>query len=309
MKHRLAAILILAMTVCSCGIVRMKNAPYYHAGEPESNGYKPEGIVKEYIYMSSDRGPTMRRMIVYFPADYQDSTKRYPVFYLLHGARGYETSWIKKGDVLRITDSLWRENLAEKFILVMPNVNQYNNDRDYDFSRYKDCFESIFEIDGSVEKVFVKDVVEFVDSSFRTIPQMDSRAIAGLSVGGLQSLYISANHPSVFGYVGLFSPMCWTVLKHGPDNNFYADRNKIVDNQFTGSVSPSGYYIYIGKNDIFCPQVSAFSKMLDKRGYDHIFIISKGGHDWSNWKAYYTDMAQRVFKTESFRRPCSRIQE
>lgn len=296
MKHRLAAILILLLTVCSCGVVKHRNAPYYHAGKPESNGYKPEGIVQECAYTASDSGPTMRRMIVYLPPEYCDSTKRYPVFYLLHGARGYETSWIKKGDVLRITDSLWRENLSEKFILVMPNVNQYNNDRDYDFSRYKDCFESIFEIDGSVEKVFVKDVVEYVDSCYRTIPKKECRAIAGLSVGGLQSLYISANNPDVFGYVGLYSPMCRTTLMVGPDNDFYYHRNKILDNQFTAGKSPLGYYIYIGKNDIFKPQVASFSRMLDKRGYEHVFIVSDGGHQWINWKAYYCDMIQRIFR-------------
>ncbi|MCR4566282.1 MAG: hypothetical protein K5651_09380, partial [Bacteroidales bacterium] len=61
-------------------------------------------------------------MIIYLPADYYQSGERYPVVYLLHGARGYETSWIRKGDIFQKTDSLFTNNLAAHFILVMPNV-------------------------------------------------------------------------------------------------------------------------------------------------------------------------------------------
>lgn len=132
-------------------------------------------------------------MIVYLPEGYDESGKRYPVVYMLHGARGYETSWILKGDILHITDSLVTGGLAEPAIIVMPNVNQYDTDADMDLSRRKSALESLFEIDGTVETAFLNDVVAFTDNHFRTIPDKRHRAIGGLSIGGLHSLYISAN--------------------------------------------------------------------------------------------------------------------
>ena len=83
----------------SCGVVRFRNAPSYHAGPAQKTGYAQEGIIEEVLYDCSVPGPTRRRMLVYLPKDYYENQRRYPVFYLLHGARGYETSWVKKGFV------------------------------------------------------------------------------------------------------------------------------------------------------------------------------------------------------------------
>lgn len=294
--RRLTVSLLLLVLLSSCGVVRLRNSPYYYAGEPVSAGYTPRGIVEEHMYPCSVKGPSQRRMIVYLPSDYYDSEARYPVFYLLHGARGYETAWIRKGEVLQITDSLWTAGVAKKCIVVMPNANQYNDDADYEGSRYKDCFESIFELDGTVEKAFVKDVVDFVDAHFRTIPEKESRAIAGLSAGGLQSLFISANNPSDFGYVGLYSPMCTIIQKPGPDNDFYFHRNKKLADQFNGTEAPLGYYIYVGTTDFFRPHVALYSKYMNRKDYAHEYILTKGGHEWYNWNAYYADMLGKAFK-------------
>lgn len=293
---KIVRLLCLMLLVSSCGVVRFRNSPYYYAGEPVPAGYTPRGILEEASYPCSVSGPSVRRMIVYLPEDYYTSGQRYPVFYLLHGARGYETSWIRKGEVLQITDSLWNAGLAEKCIIVMPNANQYNDDRDYDGARYKDCFESIFELDGTVEKSFVKDVVGYVDAHYRTIPEKGARALAGLSAGGLQSLFISANYPEDFGYVGLYSPMCTIVEKPGPDNDFYRHRDEKMSRQFEGGEPPLGYYIYIGKADFFRPHVAMFSSSMYRKGYDHEFTLTEGGHEWYNWNAYYADMLGKVFR-------------
>lgn len=296
MKNKAFLLLLLSLLLSSCGVVRFRNSPDYHAGAPVSGTYVPENIIEEHTYPTSVKGPVARRMIVYLPAGYHGTEKRYPVFYLLHGARGYETSWIRRGEVLQITDSLWRNGLAEECIVVMPNVNQYNDDRDFDDSRYKDCFESIFEVNGTVERGFVDDVVAYVDSHFRTIPSKEARAIAGLSVGGLQSLYISANNPETFGYVGLYSPMTRIVQKPGPDNDFYHHRNSKLSSQFADGNEPLGYYIGIGRTDFFRPHVRNYRNLLDRRGYSYTFTLTDGGHQWYNWNAYYTEMLERVFK-------------
>ena len=141
---------MLALSSCASIPVINKSSELYLAG-PAIRDYQPEGLVEEVQYECSVTGPTRRRMIVYLPKDYYTSGKSYPVLYLLHGARGYETSWIRFGEVYESTDSLWREGKAEHCIIVMPNINQYNDDEDYAGGRAKNAFESIWEVDGKAE--------------------------------------------------------------------------------------------------------------------------------------------------------------
>ncbi len=95
---------MLALSSCASIPVINKSSELYLAG-PAIRDYQPEGLVEEVQYECSVTGPTRRRMIVYLPKDYYISGKSYPVLYLLHGARGYETSWIRFGEVYESTDS------------------------------------------------------------------------------------------------------------------------------------------------------------------------------------------------------------
>ena len=290
-------VLVLAMLVffiASCGVFRNRKSPAYHAGRPTSGNYQPKGTVDEVYYPGSVPGPTMRRMIVYLPSDYYQSEKSYPVLYLLHGARGYETSWIRKGDILRLTDSLITNHLAEPFILVMPNVNQYDNDADFEDSRFKDALESLFEVDGTVESGFMRDVVQYVDSLFRTRTEKSGRAIAGLSIGGLQCIYLSANHPDAFDYIGIFSPITWTIFKASPYKTFFDKLDNKLEQQFRET--PKGYYIYTGKNDYVHFAAQDFHKKLQKKSYPHNYIETNGSHEWYNWKDYYVFFMKEIFK-------------
>jgi len=288
--------LLLALLVCtSCGIFRFRSSERYLPG-PAIRDYTPEGIVEEVLYPSCVPGPVQRRMIVYLPADYHQSRQRYPVVYLLHGARGYETAWIRFGEVYESTDSLCRSGKAVPCIVVMPNVNQYDNDADFEGGRFKDAWESIWEVDGVVESAFAHDVVQLVDSLYRTIPDKAHRAIAGLSVGGYQSIWISANHPDMFGYVGAFSPYMWCLGKNNPyKRTFYSDLYGKMAVQFADP--PLGYYLYAGERDIMLPATEDFHNKLNINGFRHNFFLFPGGHDWVNgWIEEYKDLLQRVFK-------------
>lgn len=292
-KHTVLLVAVLFLTA-SCGVFRNRWSPAYYAGKPVSGDYRPKGIVDEVYYPGSVPGPTMRRMIVYLPGDYYQNEKDYPVVYLLHGARGYETSWIRKGDILRLTDSLLTHQLAEPFILVMPNVNQYDNDADFEYSRYKDAFESLFEVDGTVESGFMHDVVQFVDKIFRTRAEKSGRAIAGLSIGGLQCIHLSASHPDAFDYIGVFSPITWTIFKASPYKKFFDGLDGKLEVQFRNP--PKGYYIYTGKNDYVHFAARDFHKKLQKRSYPHYYIETNGSHEWYNWKDYYISFMEAIFK-------------
>lgn len=240
-----------------------------------------QGILEERFYDCSVDGPKQRRMLVYLPSDYYNSNESYPVLYLLHGARGNELSWIIKGNLLHNIDSLTSSGLIKEMIVALPNVNQYNDEEDFGKSRIKGAVESLFEVDGSSETPFVNDVVGFVDSVYRTVPQKDSRAIAGLSIGAMQAMYISANAPDTFGYVGLFSSMRRPVFRIGEYSSFYKDLKEKHKVQFRNP--PQLYSIMIGKCDIFYLTMKSFASYLDCNGYPHEMNIFSGGHEWYNW--------------------------
>lgn len=297
-KHIL--ILFLALSTVSCGVVRQRNSPIYHSGPPYKAGYEQQGIVEEVQQPCSVPGPTMRRMIVYLPPDYYaQPERRYPVFYLLHGARGYETSWIERGRLYEVVDSLWSNNLAVPSIIVLPNVNQYNDDEDFDNSRYKDAFESILEVNGVAESAFVHDVVQLVDSLYRTIPDKNHRAVAGLSIGGCQSIWLGMNHPDTFGYIGAFSPYMWGMSLPSPyRRRFYSQRSRKLKAQFADP--PKGYYLYAGEWDIMRPSTYRFHQILERENYPHEYYRYPGSHDWKlGWTPEFVHMYQQVFRDET----------
>ena len=258
--------------------------------------YGYDGILEERFHDCSVPGPSKRRMYIYLPSDYYESQQRYPVLYLLHGARGNETSWIIKGQCLHHIDSLMSMGAMTKTIIVFPNTNQYKSDKDYGKSRMKRAVEALFEVAGDVESAFMRDVVQTVDSMYRTIPEKSSRAIGGLSIGALQSIHISANHPDCFDYVGLFSPMIRPAFKHGEYSAFY--RKLRFKQRFQFDDPPQLYWIMIGKNDLFYPRAKQYYRYLRRNGYQFEFLTTAGGHDWPNW-VYYCDLFMKRLWSQS----------
>lgn len=295
--RRLLFLILSILPLSSCGVSLIRSNADFYPGPAHKDGYLEQGIVEEVVQPCSVPGPTQRRMIVYLPPDYyKDTTTRYPVFYLLHGARGYETSWIKKGYVYETTDSLFREGLAVPCIVVMPNVNQYNNDKDYEDGRFKGAFESILEVNGRVEYAFINDVVHLTDSLYRTIPDKQHRAIAGLSIGGYQTIWLSANHPETFDYVGAMSPY---LLSLGFPNKeymkFYTRMPSKLRKQFQDP--PRQYYLFAGKWDIMRPVILKYHRFMNRNNYPHIYKKYPGSHDWVNgWIDEYREMLQAAFK-------------
>ncbi len=285
--------IILLFIVCatsSCSTSKFAANTQYPSVKNEIS-YK--GILEEYIHDCSVKGPKQRRIFVYLPKDYYESNKRYPVFYILHGARGYELSWIEKGNILHNIDSLTAASKMKETIVVFPNANQYNNEADYGKSRLKGAMEAFYEIDGTVEASFVKDVVHSVDSAYRTIPEKRYRAIAGMSIGAMQSMYISANSPDMFGYVGLFSSMVHPVLNKSEHSSFYKGLKRKLKEQFATPLEL--YSIMIGKTDFYYPRMIMFSNYLKRKGYAHEFHTAKGGHQWFNWEEFANIFMQKLW--------------
>ena len=290
----LTALAVAAACCISCGIVRVPWLPEVSSGPPSIPGYTPRGTLQEISVPSTVPGISSRKMLVYLPEGYESGTDSYPVIYLLHGARGHETSWIDKGRVIQLSDSLFARRLAEPAIIVMPNMNQYRNDRDYDGGRYKDAFESVFEMDGRVEAAFRNDVVRFMDSHYRTVANKQSRAVLGLSLGAFQSIVLSANNPDLFGFVGAFSPC---MMAFGPPSRsraIYRGLGEKLDSQFdAGGVD---YFIYAGRNDFLLPSIQGYHRYLRRNDYPHSFILEPGSHSWKTWRAFYVDLLPQLFK-------------
>lgn len=296
---RISVLMLAAAVSCACAVMNRGFSASTDRSDLSaaelSEQYRPDGKLTDVTTTSSvSCGPSHRRLLVYLPKGYDsDTLKRYPVLYIIHGARGNETSWIRDGGLLHSTDSLISNGLTEPFITVMPNMNQYDDDDDFGNSRFKKPIEGIFETDGAVESAFVKDVVGTVDSLFRTVADKKHRALAGLSVGGLQSIFISANHPDTFDAIGLFSPMHYGPVRKSAYSDFYKKRNEKQKLQFADP--PRLYSIYIGSKDIFYMDVEQYRADLHHKGLPFQYSEIPGGHEWKCWSRFYVMFAQSCF--------------
>ncbi len=252
----------------------------------------PHGEVRAVWYDS----PTLnakRRMMVYLPPGYEQSRQRYPVLYLLHGTGGDETVWLEQGHAAQVLDNLIAEGKAEPMIVVMPNGHTDthsapgmgpNNNEQPTFA-HKQWME------GTFEQSF-NDIMSWVDNNYRTRASKRYRAIAGLSMGGYHSLYISVNQPDDFAYVGLFSPAI-SRMDQGKCK-IYDDLETKLINQF--KQRPRLYWLGIGKDDFLYKDNAEFRKMLDKNRLRYTYHESGAGHEWANWRDYLVIFTQQLFK-------------
>ena len=252
----------------------------------------PHGEVRAVWYDSPTLG-TKRRMMIYLPPGYDLSRQKYPVLYLLHGTGGDETVWLEQGHAAQVLDNLIASGKAEPMIVVMPNGHTDtpaaagmgpNNNEQPTFA-HKQWME------GTFEQSF-NDIMSWVDKNYRTRAAKRYRAIAGLSMGGYHSLYISANQPDDFAYVGLFSPAI-SRMDQGKCSIYDDLETKLVA-QF--KQRPRLYWIGIGKDDFLYKDNAEFRKLLDKHRLRYTYHESGAGHEWANWRDYLVIFMQRLFR-------------
>ena len=255
----------------------------------------PHGNVSKVWYPSPTLGMEQRRLTVYTPAGYEQGKKKYPVLYLLHGAGGDEEAWSDLGRAAQIMDNLIAQGKAEPMIVVMPNGNAGQTAT---FSQRSDNATPSFRgnqgVAGYFEAAF-PDIIKYVESNYRVIKKKSARAICGLSMGGMHTLYTSLNYPDLFDYVGLFSAATGGMGRaEGPHGDIYDDvENKLV-RQFKHA--PQLYWIGIGKEDFLYQANVQYRALLDKGGYPYEYYENDRGHIWPNWRIYLTIFAQRLFK-------------
>ena len=258
----------------------------------------PHGTLSRVWYDSPTLGQ-QRRMTVYLPAAY-DGKKRFPVMYLLHGFGGDETAWGDLGRTSQIMDNLIAEGKCVPMIVVMPNGNPTCN------AAPGWWHEGMYVPDGnafrdrgakaSMEESFM-DIVNFMDSHYKTIKKRSGRAVTGLSMGGGHTFGISRLYPETFDYYGLQSAA--TMMAMGgwvnsqepkPDNEYDKQMARLFNSK------PKLFWIAIGKDDFLMSQNTNLRKYLDAHNYPYEYYENDGGHIWRNWRIYLSLFAQKIFK-------------
>ncbi len=244
----------------------------------------PHGSLHSMWYHSAGIG-TDRRLNVYTPAGYEASSyRRYPVLYLLHGSGGDENEWVGFGRACQILDNLIAQGKAEPMIIVMPNghADMQAAPGESPLGYYKPFH--FKDPDQKYVKNFME-IVNFVDSNFRTVASKEGRAIAGLSMGGGHAVRISTMYRNKFNYIGVFSsgiPADDAVITQG------------LTNQKNDGVAL--YWIGIGDQDFVKTYSDNLRKTLDEIGQPYVYRQSGGGHVWNCWRLYLSEFAPLLFK-------------
>lgn len=252
----------------------------------------PHGSVTRRWYDSPGNGMP-RRVTVYTPAGYEKSTEKYPVLYLLHGMGGDEEAWIALGRSSQILDNLIAQGKAKPMIVVMTNGNvaQEAAPGESSLGYAKPSMQLPNTMDGKFEETF-PDVIKFVESNYRVKAEKSGRAIAGLSMGGYHSLHISRFYPNTFDYVGLFSAAIMSNDK--ATSKAYQNFDSTLEAQMKNGYKL--YWIGIGKTDFLYKANEEYRAKLDKMGMKYTYVETEGGHTWTNWRVYLSQIAPLLFK-------------
>jgi len=252
----------------------------------------PHGDVRIRIYKSKVTGQS-RRAFVYTPPGYdKDTATRYPVLYLQHGMGEDETGWIFQGHANLILDNLIAAKKAVPMIVVMDNG--YASALTGPFGPPAPATRPDF---ASFEKVMLEDVIPMIDADFRTIPDREHRAVAGLSMGANQALHLGTGHLDTFAYIAGFSGTMNGLSADPLDYRTAFDGTFKDRKAFNGKVK----LLWLGmgtEEPVFFPKsIGAFRAMLDKAGIKYVYFSSPGtAHEWLTWRRDLNDFAPRLFK-------------
>lgn len=257
----------------------------------------PHGTVTKLWYPSPSLKMT-RRMYVYTPAGYEDSKEKYPVLYLLHGGGGDEDAWTSLGRANYILDNLIAEGKAKPMIVVMANGNYDQNaaitEKDK-VSAQTSGPKGMAETATLYPESIVKDIIPYIEKHFRVIPNSDNRAIAGLSMGCLQTQLTFSRNPELFKYVG-----CFSLGIHFNDD-FAKISNEILIPAYDKNMeilkkNLKLLYIACGTEDFCFEGVQVLRKKMDEHKMKYVYNETGGGHTWANWRVYLSDLAPRLFR-------------
>jgi enterochelin esterase-like enzyme len=249
----------------------------------------PHGAVAEVTYYSNTLNK-FRRMHVYTPPGYENGSQKYPVFYLLHGAFDCDNSWPTVGRAGFIMDNLIASAKAVPMIMVMPaghtgpftfGAPPANPARD-EFS-----------------EDFLNDIKPYIEKHYRVLTGRENRALAGLSMGGMQSLNIAIPHLEDYSAFGVFSSGVFELggmnFMRGSGPSWEERNMKMLDNK---ELKKGLIHVWFatGKEDFLIQTSRNTVELLKKHGFDVEFHETSGAHTWTNWREYLNQFAPLLFK-------------
>ncbi|MBZ9631686.1 esterase [Salegentibacter sp. LM13S] len=239
----------------------------------------PHGDVRTRRYFS-DITNSWRRMYVYAPPGYDASNEDYPVLYLLHGGGEDERSWSTQGRADLIMDNLIAENKAEPMLVVMMDGNLGSRNS---FQQSLQTFEQ------ELKQV----VIPFVENNFRVAPGAENRALAGLSMGGLQTLYAGIRNTDMFSHLGVFSSGWFKDNPEltKPEYAFMKENAAKINNNLESFWLSMG-----GEEDIAYNNNKAMMAKFDEMGIKYDYSEYPGGHTWPVWRHNLFSFAPLLFK-------------
>jgi enterochelin esterase-like enzyme len=250
----------------------------------------PHGQVREHIYFSKLNNG-MRRCFVYTPPGYNENTKqRYPVLYLQHGGGEDETGWSSQGKANLILDNLIAENKAKPFIIVMDNGTwkwPEGMARPAPGERPAGEWPPKGWADG-FKNTLLDEIIPMIDKNYRTIPDQKNRAMAGLSMGGMQTRVITLENPTVFSYVGMFSGGSISS-EDVQKSKGYKENVKLL-------------FVSYGSRELenrrsgFGGDPKANTDALKELGMNASFYVSPlTAHEWQSWRRGFYQFAPLLF--------------
>lgn len=277
--------------------------------EPGSTYYSaqdvPHGQVREIWYNSKVTG-TWRHALVYLPPRYDAQTSvRYPVLYLQHGAGEDETGWIRQGHANFILDNLIAAGNCRPMILVMAygyarRAAQPAPDLTGKPFGSPEMRQAMQEMMAAFEDDLTQALVPYIDSNFRTMADRDHRAMAGLSMGGMQTFQITFTHLDMFSYIGGFSGAAMA----------FGNQQFDVKTAFNGAMAdPAAFakrvhllWVGVGTDEpaMMHSGLERLHTSLQEAGIQHVFYESPGtAHEWQTWRRDLKDFAPRLFQQDA----------
>jgi len=240
----------------------------------------PHGKIDTISYNSTTVGTT-RKALIYTPPGYSKE-KKYPVLYLLHGIGGDEKEWLNGGHPEVILDNLYAEKKVEPMIVIMPNGRAMKDDRSTGNIMAPDKVQAF----ATFEKDLLNDLIPYIEKNFPVIANRESRAIAGLSMGGGQSLNFGLGNLNTFAWVGGFSsaPNTKKPEELMPDPAKAKEQLKLL---WLSCGDKDGLITFSKRTHEYCAA----------NNVPHIYYIEPGGaHDFKVWKSGLFMFSQLLFK-------------
>jgi enterochelin esterase-like enzyme len=256
----------------------------------------PHGVIHIARYRSGTLD-ALSSMHVYTPPGYDGGSEKYPVLYLLHGSGDEDSGWSTIGRAGFILDNLLADSKAVPMIVVMPNGSI---PRPANMPRFEPGTTPTPEMRAAMEAAqarftdeLLKDVVPYVEKHYRVKNGQENRALAGLSMGGGQTLRVATTHPDEFAYVGV-----WSAGAGGRNAGNFETRNEsyLKSAEHLNKVVKL-FSISVGDKDTMALNGSkTLAEALEKHGIKHELHISGGGHTWINWRHYLNEFAPKLFR-------------